>query len=268
MHQKLYEKIQKACGYVTVILDEEIISTGTCFAFLPGGEVLTAAHVVTGRLPIRQDDYTDPNCKIFVKFDGIPVLEYGVSLCGIGIQIDGFHEVLQIDIAVLIPKSKEEIVFPFLPTKFAMPNLGQQVFLAGYSDEVTLPFNLDRIADRSYPGMAEFLGQMQRGYMADMMGPMVKRAVIGNHRRFHASNSGQKVQIDGDILYMDNGMHSGASGGPIVNVDGEAIGVITQRAITSASQAADSSLKVPSGSTIGISMQPLLGISKVEQAKA
>lgn len=265
MYQELYERIQKACGFVTVTLNDEVISQGSCFAFTSTGEVLTAAHVVTGRFPIKVEDYTDPDCRIYVKFCGFPVKEYGVSLCGIGIQVEAFKEILQVDLAVLIPKTKENIAYPYLPTKFAMPNLGQQVFLAGYSDELSLPFNIDRIADRKYPGMAEFLGEMQRGYMADMTGPIVKRAVIGNHRRFHASNAGQNVKIDGDILYMDNGMHSGASGGPIVNEDGEAVGVITQRAVTSASQSSDANLKVPSGSTIGISMQPLLGISKVER---
>lgn len=264
MYQELYKRIQKACGYVTVTLDDEIISQGSCFAFTPTGEILTAAHVVTGRLPIKVEDYTDPRCKVYVKFSGLPVMEYGVSLCGIGIQVDEFKEILQVDIAALMPRTKENITFPCLPTKFAMPNLGQQVFLAGYSDELSLPFNIDRIAERKYPGMAEFLGEMRRGYMADMTGPIVKRAVIGNHRRFHASNTSQNIKIEGDILYMDNGMHSGASGGPIVNENGEAVGIITQRAVTSASQSSDVNLKVPSGSTIGISMQPLLGISKVK----
>ena len=260
MYQKIYERIQKACGYVTVILNDEIISQGSCFAFTPKGEILTAAHVVTGRHPIKIEDHTDPDCRIYVKFSGLPVLEYDVSLCCIGIQVEAFKEILQVDIAVLIPKTKETITFSFLPTKFAMPNLGQEVFMAGYSDELSLPFNIDRIADRKYPGMSEFLGKMERGYMADSTGPMIKRGVIGNHRKFHASNSDQDVNIDGDIIYIDNGMHSGASGGPIVNENGEAVGVITQRAITSASQSSDVNLQVPSGSTIGISMQPLLGI--------
>ncbi len=260
MHQELYERIQKACGYVTVTLNDELISQGSCFSVLPTGEILTAAHVVTGRLPIKVEDYTDPGCKIYVKFSGLPVIEYGVLVCGIGIQVDAFKDILQVDIAVLVPKRKEDIIFPYLPTKFAIPNLGQQVFLAGYSDELSVPFNLDRIVDSKHPGMAEFLGVMESGYMADMTGPMVKRAVIGNHRRFHASNTDQNVKIDGDILYMDNGIHIRASGGPIVNEDGEAVGVITQRAITSASYSANVDLKVPSGSTIGISVQPLLGI--------
>jgi len=264
----IYEKIQKACGCLTVFLDDEMISQGTCFAFTASGEIITAAHVVTGRFPIMHEDYTDPNCKIFVKFAGFPVIEYKVSLCSIGIQVDIFPELLQIDIAVLLPKVNRDTPFPFLPTKFAIPNLGQRVYLAGYSDELNLPFNLDRIIDKQYPGVAEFLNKMKHGYMADMTGPMIKRAVIGNHRRFFAVNSSQDLQINGDIIYMDNSMHSGSSGGPIVNEKGEVIGIITERAITSAGQSEDTSLKVPSGSTIGISMQPLLGISKVEHEQA
>lgn len=35
---------------------------------LPNGQVITAAHVVTGRFPIRHSDYIDPALKIFCKF--------------------------------------------------------------------------------------------------------------------------------------------------------------------------------------------------------
>ena len=71
MYKELYEKIQKCCGYVTVIHDE-VIREGTCFAFTPDGEVITAAHVVTGRTPIRVEDYSDPEVNIYIKFAGRP----------------------------------------------------------------------------------------------------------------------------------------------------------------------------------------------------
>ena len=52
-------------------------------------------------------------------------------------------------------------------------------------------------------------------------------------------------------------MHSGASGGSMINKSGDAVGIITQRAVTSASQKEALSLSIPSGSTVAISIQPL-----------
>jgi len=268
MYQNIYENIQKCCGYVTVVLDDEIISEGTCFTFTPDGEVLTAAHVVTGRVPIRLEDYSDPNAKIFVKFSGRPVLEYRVSFCSLSIQCEAFTEIIQLDIAALAPKEKQEEVFPYLPAKTTSPNLGQQVFISGFSDELSLPFNIDLIAKKYFPGMQDFLSAMKNGYMADMMGPLIKRAVVGNHRRVLAEDSSQNITIEADIFYLDNGVNSGASGGPVVNENGEAIGVISQRAVTSASQESAPDLKVPAGATIALSLHPMNAIRQMMQKNA
>ena len=61
---------------------------------------------------------------------------------------------------------------------------------------------------------------------------------------------------------------NGASGGPIVNEAGEAIGVISQRAVTSASQSSDTSLKVPAGATIGLSLEPMETVRQIKLRQA
>ena len=268
MYKEIYENIQKCCGYVTVVLDDEIISEGTCFTFTPDGEVITAAHVVTGRVPIRLEDYSDPNAKIFVKFAGRPALEYRISFCSLSIQCEAFTEIIQLDIATLAPKQKQEAEFPYLPAKITSPNLGQQVFISGFSDDLSLPFNIDLIAKKDFPGMQDFLSAMKKGYMADMMGPLTKRAVVGNHRRIFANDSNTNITIEADIFYLDNGVNSGASGGPVVNENGEAIGVISQRAVTSASQSSAPGLKVPAGATIALSLHPMNAIRQMMHKNA
>lgn len=257
MYRELYEKIQSSCGYITVILDDEVISEGSCFTFTPDGEVITAAHVVTGRTPIRAEDYNHPNTKIFIKFSGRPLLEYQVSFCCIHIQINAFLEEIQLDIAALAPKQKQDIEFPYLPAIATPPNLGQQVFLAGFSDDLFLPFNFDRILKEEITGAKEFYSAMKKGYMADMMGALIKKATIGNHRRIFAEDSNENFVVEVDYFYLDNGINHGASGGPVVNENGEAIGVISQRAVTSASQREVPNLKVPAGTTIALSLHPI-----------
>ena len=261
MYHELYKKISESVGLLTVFLDGEKISQGSCFCFLDTGEVITAAHVITGRNPIKQEDVQDPSVQYFIKFPNVPLLEYTVSFCAITVHVDSFKEPIQIDMAVLQPKRNYEVEYPVLPINVNPPRLGDQVFLAGYSDELKLPFLIDRIIYKDHQGVDDFLQAMAKGYAADMTGPMIKRAYVGNHVVAGANNSHENFSLTCDILYLDNGMHSGASGGPVVNESGVAVGIITQRAITSASQYDAPSLDVPSGSTIAISFQSLLALN-------
>lgn len=261
MYHDLYTNISKSVGLLTVFLDDEQISQGSCFCTDASGAILTAAHVVTGRTPINQEDLKDPGLKYLVKFPNIPLLEYTVKLCAMTIEVEAFSKPIQIDIALLFPKQNYQIKYPVIPTSVIPPRHGEEVFLAGYSDELEIPFSVERIIDKKGQGAPEFLEAMSKGYMADMTGPMIKRAVIGNHRVINASNSNLNINLSCDIFYLDNAMHSGASGGPMINKSGDAVGIITQRAVTSASQRDVPSLSVPSGSTVAISLQSLVALN-------
>ncbi|MEX3634977.1 hypothetical protein [Paraburkholderia sp. BR14320] len=139
MLEELYNRISPACCSVTVFLGDEKISEGSGFAFLPNGQVITAAHVVTGRFPIRHSDYIDPALKIFCKFQGLPVAEYAVQLCSMNIEVPGFSQPVQLDIAMLNPKEPFPTEVPRIPVVLGdTPRLGQRVFLAGYSEELRL----------------------------------------------------------------------------------------------------------------------------------
>lgn len=257
MYKKLYDKINEATCFITVFLGDERISSGTGFCFRADGQVITAAHVVTGRFPIRFEDYSDPNVRIYAKFPDVPVLEYKIGFCSLTIEVKAFKKSIQIDVALLTPKAALNHELKFLPAKVTPPELGEEVFLAGFSDELKLPFLVDELLDMKTAGAQEFFDAMHKGYMADMTGPLIKRAVVGNHRRIITSNIKEEITIECDVIYLDNGMHYGASGGPIVNKNGEAVGVIVQRAITDASQDDVPKINVPSGSTIGLSLQPV-----------
>jgi hypothetical protein len=256
MLKPLYEKISAACCNIVVLCDGEKISEGSGFAINEEGVVFTAAHVVTGRMPFSENDYRDPGMKILVKFPDLPVAEYRVPICGITIKNPAFSKPIQVDQALLFPINP--IDFPVEPFTIGMlPELGDEVYLAGYSDELELPFQLDRILIRENKGVDEFLLAMQQGYQADMTGPMIKRGVVGNLTPIKAENSSTGTKICIDVFYVDNSVHSGASGGPIVDAKGQAVGVIVQRATTSASQSSDAKLLVPSGATVGLGLKTL-----------
>jgi Trypsin-like peptidase domain len=256
LYEPLYTQAARACCCITVFLKDELISEGTGFAISQDGAVFTAAHVVTGRMPIQERDYRDPQLRIFAKFPSLPLLELRVAVCGIHITVDAFNEKVQIDQALLLPSSP--VQFPFPPfTIGSPPSLGEEVFFAGYSDELEIPFRVDRIVKPEVAGASEFLEAMKRGYRADMTGPMIKRGVVGNVRRISTCEVRTNAEIECEVFYVDNSIHSGASGGPFLNRQGQAVGVIFQRATTSAAQSSDPRLLVPSGATVGLGLQTI-----------
>ncbi|MCA8275739.1 serine protease [Burkholderia sp. AU30280] len=256
MLEELYNRISPACCYITVFLDDEKISEGTGYSFTTDGQVLTAAHVVTGRFPILLSDYTDPALKIFCKFPGLPVAEYVVVMCCLEIQVPGLSENIQLDLAVLHAKAPLPSAPPHIPvTVDESPRLGQRVIMAGYSEELSVPFSVDRLLSPTAKGADAFKAAMEKGYMADMTGPLIKQGHVANLRRIVASVASRNLECD--LVYIDNAMHPGASGGPLINERGEAIGVLSQRAVTAVDGGKDGMIKVPSGCTVAISLLPL-----------
>lgn len=257
--ESIFTKLQDSVYSINVFLGEERISNGSGYAFLPTGQLITAAHVVTGRFPIRQDDVNDPEVKILAKVRGRPEILYRPQLCGITIVSDFFAEPIQLDFAILDPVEPISIS-SYLNASIHPPKLGETVYLAGFSDEVELPFSFERLIRPDVPGMDAFRAAMSMGYESDMMTLMFKSGMVGNIRTVTFSDSNSGANVKSDIFYIDNGIHAGASGGPVINRAGDAVGLITQRAITPVSYKESPGLSVPSGSTVCLSLQPLLAM--------
>lgn len=67
-------------------------------------------------------------------------------------------------------------------------------------------------------------------------------------------------EVKGHTFFVDNGLHSGASGGPVVDAGGEVFGVVTERSITRLGHGPQPELLVPAGSTHAMTIEPLLAI--------
>jgi Trypsin-like peptidase domain len=257
----LYNRIAPACCYITVFVGDEKVSDGTGFAYTPNGEVLTAAHVVTGRWPICHDDYKDPRQKIYCKFPGLPVAEYRVFFCCIDIEVPVFTKRVQIDLAVLLPAVAVLGPVPYIPALTHPPKLGERVFMAGFSEEVRLPFDVNKLLPADFPGVGAFRSAMEKGYIADMTGPMFKQGYVGNISRVIAQNTTSADQVECDLMYIDNSLHYGASGGPVFNECGDAVGVVSQRAVTGVDTGKEA-FRVPSGSTLAVSLAPFIHVAR------
>ena len=91
---------------------------------------------------------------------------------------------------------------------------------------------------------------------------MIKSGIVGYRSNFTLNDTSNNAVYNGNIIYMDNVMHSGASGGPVVDLKGTLIGIITERAITSVPFEENPKLKVPSGSAVAISAKTIISILK------
>lgn len=261
MHLALYQHISPACCHIAVTVNDELVSEGSGFAFLPSGEVLTAAHVVTGRFPIQREDYQDPAQRILCKFPGQAHREYIVAICGMDIEVTGYMRKLQLDLAILTPSVPFSDRIPHLITSTHPPQLGELVFAAGYSDEVKAPFGIDLLVPGGRSALNAAAHSTHDGYLTDLGGPIIKQGVIGHLTRAVASYGNPAKELQVEQFYIDNQIHSGASGGPICNVHGQAVGLIAQRSVTSASQEQAPDLIVPSGCTIALGLQPLRALA-------
>ena len=113
--------------------------------------------------------------------------------------------------ALLAPKITPSHPIPFLQALAIPPALGERVFMAGYSEELELPFQVEKLLPRDMNGVAEFLAAMKTGYMADMTGPMIKQGHVGNIRRVVAEDTQLGDKLECDFMYIDNSMHPAAS---------------------------------------------------------
>lgn len=253
----LYTRINSALAHVLVLKGQEVISTGSGFCFLPTGQILTAAHTIAGGFPVQESDLRDTNRTILVRLLGQQkALLYKPAIWPIEIHasFEGMKP-LQLDIAIITPIEVKSSNFEYLTASTHSPEIGDELYFAGFSDEIEFPFGVDRLIDSTMKGMDSFRREFEYDVRRLASGPMIKRGIVGNAVDMTASNSLISAKIR--AFYLDNQIHSGASGGPIVTREGVANGIIVKRAMTSTNDNSGGSVLVPSGSTMGISLEIL-----------
>lgn len=231
---------------------ETCIGMGSGVAINEKGDLLTAAHVITGRIPLRQEDIQDQNVKIVAKTETGLFIQYLPFKFVPSLNNPRLKEQLTVDLAVLRPLSPQKNI-PFMPISTEPIILGEQILMAGYPDDMELPFLLDQIINQKDRTNEPVILQMSSVKQTTLM---IKSGMIGHIR--HITLTDGQQSIEPDHFYIDNQLHSGASGGPVVDQTGKVKGIITQRAITSVPFEKTPDLKVPSGSTIAVSAKTIL----------
>lgn len=246
-------KLGEATYLVNAFLGEKPLDTQTSVGIGSGvaisskGDLLTAAHVVTGRLPVRAEDVWDPALKILAKTARGKFIQYKPVLCGPGLDNEYMTEPLTVDLALLRPIRHLQEEVPYLKVSDAKVLVGSEVLMAGFPDDIELPFSFDQKLDITKPEVEELQEYMR--IARHLL--MIKSGMVG-HRTTAVLSDGNRT-VSGDVFYIDNELQTGASGGPVVNMDLEIVGIMTQRAITSVPFRETPDLRVPSGSTVAVS---------------
>ncbi len=161
-----------------------------------------------------------------------------------------FSTPITIDLTILspvIPKSNVS----HLKLRKNPSQIGTRVLMAGFPDDILPVLNINHAIDRKNPDLTPIVNKID-----DFSGLMIRSGMIGRQNIINLTDGNRILEIE--EFYIDNQMNPGASGGPVINLKGEIVGIIIQRSVTDASSAENPYLKVPSGTTIAISPRNIL----------
>ncbi len=249
----LLNKLKDVIYSIFVFEGDEIVSKGTGVCIHKDGFILSALHVVTSFFPFNHEDLLADDIKIIaISGSGREIeLEKEPFNYIQPIKNDFFENSTYIDLVVLKPKLKA--FFNSISYSRSKVELGEDVILGGYPEDSGAPFQFtNRLRDNHKQEQKNNLWKFERSLM-------FKRGMVGYTCPFKINN------IEGDLFYIDTELHSGGSGGAVVNYKGELIGIITMRAIINVNvEIIDkdkrfiSKTEIPSGIGMAISPRTLL----------
>lgn len=229
---------------------DELIDQGSGVCINARGDILTAAHVLSGKLPVRDRDLKD--IRILAKSEKNQREEYRNLICGLSVKIPQFKEPITIDLALIRPIQRSNTK-KFVKINGATVGHGEDVLMCGFSDEVASPLDISQLIDYSHADCKGIEHHAKNIIDSQFRVSMTKSGMVGRVYKINIGDNANGVAVNGATFYIDNAMHSGASGGPVVDRQGNLVGVITQRAISTYSTEKYSGLQVPSGSAVAVS---------------
>lgn len=188
-------------------------------------------------------------------------MRYEIAICGITIDFPGpLKESIQVDLAVLRPVETQSDI-EHLNISDEKWSAGEQVLMAGFPDELEPPLSITSAINEEFSPIKDDPETLKRATERLTQPLMVKSAMVGNVAYLTIDPDGtSNRELEIGTYYLDNVMHSGASGGPVVDERGLALGTITKRAVTKVPfpELSEPNKEVPSGSALAISSHTML----------
>jgi len=232
---------------ISLIYKGELISYGTGTVCTENGKILTACHVIE---QIKDFENDIQNLELITRIKDIGLVRYKPLLIGISMSIPNVADDILIDIAILEPLqtiNTKNFMTPML--EHCPIDYGESLLLAGFSEETPFVFNFDKILGNKIPLDTVNQYKIQLGFMKP---PTFKAGILSHKANLYLKGN---MSIISEIYHIDNGMHSGSSGGPIINSHGQFVGIITHRSIVKIKVLVEKKLfnmETPSGNTFGI----------------
>lgn len=269
---QLSKKLDETTYRIRVFENGELFSEGSAFCFSHRGLLITAAHVVDGGKPFDVSRFNELKITIEAHTKTGHIKLYRPKICGININwpTGPLKDNILIDLAVLIPIEPVDNI-PFLEIEDDLQPVGTDVLMAGFPDELEFPLKLDENADMTRLKKVQSEKDIKSN-LSRLKGLLImkKSGMIGfSDDLIINPDLGDGFKLKIGVFYIDNGMHSGASGGPVINSEGKVLGVITKRAVTRVSypDLENPNKDVPSGSTLAITPKTIVYFLKYQLSK-
>jgi hypothetical protein len=226
-----------------------IISQGSGVVVNRLGFILTAFHVVSSM------QGNNSQVAIAIPYGGGGTMFYSLIFGGISFEVreQNYIKPALIDLAVLAPN--QPVSIPPIAMMQVVPTEGTEVIMAGFPEDLKPPLNFSEHLNKdafSNKNDIERIKEFSR-YIIPWI--MVKHGIIGGV--FHIVTPNMSAELLGSSVtfplqaaeyWIDNTYARGASGGPVVDMDGNLLGIITERGETMESDFMETfSFPVPSG---------------------
>lgn len=254
-YRALAQKVSKAVYAVSS--GEYGTNQGSGVSVNPRGDLLTAAHVISKRASEAREHIE--NIRVRDEHTKTSTTGYEVVIPGLDVYMKLFSSPILLDIGYIRPKQPAGKPVPFLEMIGSEIEVGTQVLMAGFPEDIGLPLDFIRALDKDSPVVKEKIEEV----LESDRRLMLKSAMVGNVESFRFDAN--ERSISGQIFAMDNYMSKGASGGPVVNSLGQIIGIIVEGSEITSSVEGDTEIDfpVPSGITFAISSNTIITINKL-----
>jgi hypothetical protein len=257
-YSDLCNRISEAiCQILILDKDQNPVSAGSG-VFVEGGYLYSASHVFCD---------LDNNDKRYGKYTLVRINDYLFNLDGkwsgpIRIHTDKTQlRKIPVDVFMYEPFEIPDLINP-LPLASDFVEVGTECIIAGYTDEIDKPLQFDKYFETRNPDMTKVKEEFQDGLQNYFRPCMYKKCMIGSIQPINLNDPINKISIEGREYWTDKHLTYGGSGGPVVNLEGELLGIISRKGLTSASKLGIRSIdqsgvksveKLPSGTGLALS---------------